>query len=89
VSQFREPCFSARLAKVLDDASQKWSGAGAAKLTTSSGSSQILKTAPVPPPVSNEISDLLLLVSYFASQSKRIRFGDYFFDVLYQLKRFG
>ena len=28
-----------------------------------------------------EISDLLLLVSYFASQSKGIRFGVYFFDV--------
>jgi len=39
VSQFREPCFSARLATtvVLDDASQKGSGAGAAKLTTGSG----------------------------------------------------
>jgi len=28
-----------------------------------------------------EISDLLLFVSYFASQSKGIKFGDYFFDV--------
>jgi len=25
-----------------------------------------------------EISDLLFFVSYFASQSKRIKFGDYF-----------
>jgi len=32
-------------------------------------------------PVSNEISDLLLFVSYFASQSKGIKFGNYFFDV--------
>ena len=32
-------------------------------------------------PMSSEISDLLLFVSYFASQSKGIRFGDYFFDV--------
>jgi len=28
-----------------------------------------------------EISDLLLLVSYFASQSKGVKFGDYFLDV--------
>jgi len=28
-----------------------------------------------------EISDWLLFVSYFASQSKGIKFGDYFFDV--------
>jgi len=28
-----------------------------------------------------EISDLLLFVSYFASQSKGIKFDDYFFDV--------
>ena len=38
-------------------------------------------------PVSSEISDLceifdlILFVSYFASQSKGIKFGDYFFDV--------
>jgi len=32
-------------------------------------------------PVSSEIADLLLFVSYFASQSKGIKFGDYFFDV--------
>jgi len=38
-------------------------------------------------PVSSEISglgeipDLLLFISYFASQSKGIKFGDYFFDV--------
>jgi len=38
-------------------------------------------------PVSSEISDLceifdlLLFVSYFASQNKKIKFGDYFFDV--------
>ena len=38
-------------------------------------------------PVSNgitdlcEISDLLFFVSYFASQSKGMKFGDYFFDV--------
>jgi len=29
--------------------------------------------------MSSEISDLLLFVSYFASQSKGIKFGDYFF----------
>jgi len=28
-----------------------------------------------------EISDLLLFVSYFASQSKGIKFGDYLFEV--------
>jgi len=28
-----------------------------------------------------EISDLLFFVSYFASQSKGIKFGNYFFDV--------
>jgi len=33
--------------------------------------------------VSSEISDLFLFVSYFASQSKGIKFGDYFFDVCY------
>ena len=32
-------------------------------------------------PVSSEISGLLLFVSYFASQSKGIKFGKYFFDV--------
>ena len=38
-------------------------------------------------PVSSEISDLcemsdlLLLVSYFASQNKKIKFGNYLFDV--------
>jgi len=32
-------------------------------------------------PVSSEISDLLLFVSYSASLSKGIKFGDYFFDV--------
>jgi len=31
--------------------------------------------------VSSEIFDLLLFVSYFASQSKGIKFGDCFFDV--------
>jgi len=28
-----------------------------------------------------EISDLLLFVSYFASQSEGMKFGDYFFNV--------
>jgi len=32
-------------------------------------------------PVSSEISDILLLVSYFASGSKGIKLGNYFFDV--------
>ena len=32
-------------------------------------------------PLSSEISDLSLFVSYFASQNKGIKFGDYFFDV--------
>jgi len=31
--------------------------------------------------VSSEIYDLLSFVNHFASQSKEIRFGDYFFDV--------
>jgi len=39
--------------------------------------------------VSREISDLLLFVSYFASQSKGVKFGDYFIDVLCKLKLFG
>jgi len=30
-----------------------------------------------------KISGVLLFVSYFASQSKEIKFGDYFFDVFY------
>jgi len=34
-------------------------------------------------PVSSEISDLLLFVTYFASHSEGIKFGDYFFDVRY------
>ena len=32
-------------------------------------------------PVSSEISDLLLFFSYFASQNKEIKSGNYFFDV--------
>ena len=32
-------------------------------------------------PLSSEISDLLLFVSYFASRSEEIKFGNYFFDV--------
>ena len=31
--------------------------------------------------LSSEISDLLLFVSYFTSQSEGIKFGNYFFDV--------
>jgi len=34
-------------------------------------------------PVSSEISDLLLFVSYVVSQNKGIKFGDYFFDVCF------
>jgi len=37
-------------------------------------------------PVSSEISDLLLLVSYFSSQNKGTKFGD---CVLCKLKLFG
>jgi len=36
-----------------------------------------------------EISDLLLFVCYFASQSEGIKFGDYFWYVLRKLKHFG
>jgi len=32
-------------------------------------------------PGSSEISDLLLFISYFASQNKGIKFGNYFFDM--------
>jgi len=32
-------------------------------------------------PVSSEMSDLLYFVSYFATQSKGMKFGDNFFDV--------
>jgi len=38
-------------------------------------------------PVSSEISDLLLFVSYFASQNKEIKFDNYFFDMYYILVR--
>jgi len=31
--------------------------------------------------MSSEVSDLLFFVGYFASQSKGIKFGYYFFDV--------
>jgi len=47
----------------------------------------MLTPEPAPAPVSSEISDLceisdlLLFVSYFAGQNKRIKFGNYFFDV--------
>jgi len=41
----------------------------------------------LPVPVLSEISDLLF-VSYFASQSEEIKFGDYIF-VLCKLKLFG
>jgi len=34
-------------------------------------------------PVSSEISGLLLIVSYFTSQSKGIMFGVYCFDVCF------
>jgi len=36
---------------------------------------------PGPDALSTEISDLLLFVSYFASQSKGMKYGVYFFDV--------
>jgi len=41
------------------------------------------KTFPVSSEISDlcEISDLLFFISYFASQSKGIKFSDYFFDV--------
>ena len=41
--------------------------------------------APVSSEISDlcEISDLLLFVSYFASQSKGMKLGDCFFDVCY------
>jgi len=32
-------------------------------------------------PVSSDISDLLLFFSYFASQNKETKSGNYFFDV--------
>jgi len=32
-------------------------------------------------PVSSEISDLLLFFSYFSSQNKELKSGNYFFDV--------
>jgi len=35
-----------------------------------------------------EISDLLFFVSYFSSQSKGIKFGDYFVDVCCVIKSF-
>ena len=36
-----------------------------------------------------EISDLLLFFSYFASQNKELKSGNYFFDVCCKLKHFG
>ena len=50
------------------------------KQRCSSAAATSRQTAPEAP-VSSEISDLLFFVSYFASQSKGIKFGDYFFDV--------
>ena len=38
-------------------------------------------SAQSPAPVSSEISDLLLFLSYFASQNKEIKSGNYFLDV--------
>jgi len=38
--------------------------------------------------MSSESSDLLLFVSYFASQSKEIKFGDYFLMRVVQIKTF-
>ena len=45
----------------------------------------ITSQSPVSSEISDlcEISDLLLFVSYFSSESKGIKFGDYFFDVCY------
>ena len=40
-------------------------------------------------PMSSEISDLLLFVSYFASQSQGIKFGDYFLMCLCKSKVSG
>jgi len=54
--------------------------------------SQIWKIPdPDPDPVSSEISDLLLFVSYFASQNKGIKLGDItrFLCVLCKLNLFG
>jgi len=39
-------------------------------------------------PVSSKISDLLLFLSYFTSQSKGIKFGDNFFMCVVQIKTF-
>jgi len=36
-----------------------------------------------------EISDLLLFLSYFACQSMRIKFGNYFLMCVVQIKHFG
>jgi len=44
---------------------------------------------PICNPVSSEISDLLLLVSYFTSQNRETKFDNYFFDVRCELKYFG
>jgi len=35
-----------------------------------------------------EISDLLLFLSYFTAQNKKIKFDNYFFDVCCVIKRF-
>jgi len=49
----------------------------------------------LPMPVSSEVSDLckisglLLLISYFASESKGIKFGNYSWYLLWKLKLFG
>jgi len=53
------------------------SGAG----TKISGSRHLKCFAPALVPMPSEISDLLLFVSYFASQNEEIKFGNYFFDV--------
>ena len=39
-------------------------------------------------PVSSEISDLLLFVSYFASQNKEMKFGNHFLMCVVQIKTY-
>jgi len=41
---------------------------------------RIFKFENFPDPVWSKISDLLLFLSYFASQNKEIKFGNYFFN---------
>jgi len=79
--------YAARNNNIPGGAKQRWyriwsSGVDSGRiLRFSFGSGPRSKIFEKPGPMSSEISDLLLLVSYFAYQNKEIMFGNYFVDV--------